>query len=125
MKVEDYNKELDNKANIINRAIAIFNSSTTTAEDVASSIKSVELIYTAGLLDSFEDFYPKLFNKINNLSSSDPSATNLLFLARGLQKVNNDKTDFDYFNIKGEVVIGDRTLEDFDDKILEEFYQTN
>jgi len=64
MKVEDYNKEFDNKANIINRAIAIFNSSTTTAEDVASSIKSVELICTTGLLDSFEDFYPKLFNKI-------------------------------------------------------------
>lgn len=122
MRVEDYNMLIESKRNIVNRAINIFSSTASTAEDVATAIKSVELIYQPSILDEFTDFFSKLYEKISALSADSPSATELMFLARGLQQIENKDTDFDNLDIQGNVVVGNRTLEHFDDKVLEQFY---
>ena len=121
MRLEDYNNEILAKEKIIIRAEETFDSSASTAEDIASAIKSVELIYQEGLLDKFDNFFPKLFIKINGLGN--PTSKDLLFLARSLKKIDNNDSDFDNLNINADIIIGNRTLENFDDKVLEEFYK--
>lgn len=123
MRVEDYNTHIKSVNNIINRAIALFESPTSTAGDVANVVKGIEVIYKPKLLDKFPDFFPKLFLKISTLSADSPNSMELMFLARALAQEGNKDTDFDNLNINGSVVVGNRALEHFDDKVLEKFYK--
>jgi len=118
MHLDDYINEIEIKKNMIDSALVL-------ARD-APNIKDVyvlcESIKHLNGIKGFNGFKKEVFKKIKSLSENIDKDS-LVFASETMacfnKKIDNDMDNLD---IKAKVVIGYRALEQFDNKIMEEFY---
>jgi len=103
------------------------------AEDILLAIKSVEALENVEHLTVFKIITENIVTKINNLNMDSITGEDLTMLSRTLKlrdiglgseerwkQLNLDEKNVDFH---GDITVGERTLESFDDKVLENFYK--
>lgn len=123
MTLADYNTECATRDKLIVRAMTIFDTGSSDSSDIARAVKSIEIIYRPDILKEFTEFYPKLNRKIESLVDENPLSDSLLYLTRGFQIIGDNSMYEDIYDRNADSVVSDRTLESFDDKVLEQFYE--
>lgn len=102
-------------------------------EDLVHIAKAIEVLEDVNHFPEYEQVLAKLSNKVIS-SVGDISGEHFLLLSRVLQAhnflkygneerymlLNRDERNVDK---NGHIIIGERTLESFGDRVLEEFYQ--
>jgi len=120
MKLEAYAKIIATERNILSNSIRILNTDATTVVDVANIVKALEI----GNIRRTDEFELAMSTKTAQLSESiTTSSEDLLYLARSMQDNTEVVSDLDNIDIEGNIVMGQRTLEDFGDKVLESYYR--
>jgi len=103
------------------------------AEDILLAIKAVEAIENVQHLQIFTTITESIIIKINSIDMSAISGEDLTMLSRAMKlrdiglgsegrwkQLNLDEANVDFH---GDITVGERTMESFDDKILEDFYK--
>ena len=131
LTLEFYNKEIDAKKRIMTNAINTVGMTNDT-ESILLAIKSIESLENVDRYGEFELAVEAIVDKIlsMNLLSADGHDLTLLSRALKLRDIpigSEDRwelltCDNKNLDIHGEVMVGERTLESFDDAILETFY---
>jgi hypothetical protein len=124
--IVDYQNEIDAKNNLITYLTNLFNNESVTAEQLAEGVKSLEVME----IEDIEE-HTELLTALNSRLKAISAKTTItpldaLFISRAMniRKHSNPKnSDFNNLDIKGNVIVGDRTLEVFNDKVLEEYYK--
>lgn len=131
MTLDFYNNEINAKKKILQQAINVVGSSSN-SEDILLAIKSIESIENVDQYPEFDAAVEAIINKILTIDLTSAYGEDLTMLARAMklkdiplgsearwQQLTQDEKNVDPH---GDIVMGDRTLESFDDKILEEYY---
>lgn len=131
MTLENYQNEINAKMTLLNKVNNIVYHSTET-EDLLLAIKAVESLENVSHLPIFTTIVNNMIAKINTIDMSSMTGEDMTLLARALklkdmplgsearwQQLTLDEKNVDFH---GDITIGERTLESFDDKILEDFY---
>lgn len=132
MKTLDfYNKEIDAKKKIMTQAVNTVGM-TNNSEDILLAIKAIESLENVDQYPEFAVAVEAIVDKILAMDLTSSSGQDLTLLSRALklkdipigseerwQQLTQDDKNVD---MKGDIVVGERTLESFDDKVLEEYY---
>ena len=131
MKLENYQNEINAKLTILNKVNTIVYHSTE-SEDLLLAIKAVESLENINHLPIFETIVNNILAKINTIDMANMRGEDMTLLSRALKlkdmpmgsesrwkQLTQDDQNVDFH---GDIVIGERTLESLDDKIMEDFY---
>lgn len=126
-----YENEIFVKKKIIEQATTIIGNSNDT-KNIMLAIKSIESLENVDRFPEFSIALETLISKITNMDLTNSTGEDLALLSRAMKlrdipvgkeerwaQLTLDEKNTD---IQGDIIIGDRTLESFDDKILEQFY---
>ena len=126
MTIIDYQNEIDAKNNLITYLTNLFNSESVIAEQLAEGVKSLEVMEIEDI-EEHTELLTALNSRLKAISAKTtitPLDTLFISRAMNIRNYSNPKnSDFNNLNIHGNVVVGDRTLEIFNDKVLEEYYK--
>lgn len=127
MTIDDYNNMIKAQQSVIDKSIVFLNDINHSAYEVAVIVKGLEQLdlvnpyNNASLMDALNNRLQEIGTR-ENLTAKD-----LMYLSRAT--INNfaykndcNLNDGSNFDINGYITIGERRFEDFDDKILETFY---
>lgn len=131
MNLESYTNEENAKIKIMNYAKSVIIASDS-SESILLAVKSVESLENVNHLPIFDEVIVEIHKKINNMDMNNMTGEDLTLLSRAMKlkdipigsedrwaQLTQDEKNVDFH---GDVVVGERTLESFDDKILEDFY---
>lgn len=125
MTITYFENETDTINNIVSKLTELFNSVDATAEGLAQGVKALEQL-DLGDIDERTELLASLAERTKEVSArTNMTEMELLFVARATNIRNffkKESNDFEYLNLYGEVTIGDRTLENFDEKVLENYF---
>lgn len=127
-----YNNEINAKKKIINQVISLIGM-TDDAEGILLAIKAIETLENVDLYTEFSIAVETIVNKILSMNLSTTTGQDLTLLSRALklkdipvgredrwQQLTLDEKNIDVY---GDVIVGERTLESFEDKVLEVYYR--
>ena len=132
MTLDFYKKEKQAKQAILNRVKSIVSTSTD-SEDLLLAIKAVESLENVQHFPEFGEIIEAMIGKVLSMDLTKKNGEDMTLLSRALKlkdiPVGSERrwrqlnVDDENFDIQGHIVVGDRTLESFDDKIMEEYYK--
>ena len=132
MTLEYYNSLEENKLTLL-QTIKTKLSSTISVNELAWAIKTIEILEDYEYIQEYSDILALIPIRALELSSQQLSSQELMLVSRAIKLgslpygkedrwflLNYDTSNID---VNGNVIIGERTLESFNDKILEDFYK--
>jgi len=138
-----YNERISAVQTMLNKIHSIFLNDEITVDQFTWGVRSMELLYGEGYehFDTFKEIEMllpsliiKLTPQVNTQVSVDNPSENIMLLMRGFLNLTGHsfgvenrfsimKSDEHNMDIHGNVCVGFRLFEDFNDKILETFYK--
>ena len=104
--------------------IALLGTLTLKPIDMAHIIKSIEIMNID--VSGYRELTAALNAALLRMSTLELSSADRLYVARALTNdLSTAKPDEQYANIHGDIEVGDRTFENFSDRILEQYYKGN
>jgi len=130
--LEFYNNEIAVKKKILNHVTSLVGMSTD-SEDILLAIKAIESLENVNTYNEFTILIETMINKLLNMDLTTSTGQDMLLLTRALklkdipigseerwQQLTLDEKNMDVY---GDAIVGERTLESFEDKVLEVYYR--
>lgn len=130
--VEFYNNEIAVKKKLLNQVITYIGM-TDDSENILTAIKSVESLENVDTYEEFTILIETITSKILSMDLTSFTGQDLLLLTRAFnlkdipigseercQQLTLDEKKMDVY---GDAIVGERTLEAFEDRVLEVYYR--